>query len=171
LDQDGAPADELEKNMQQIIRSCYLVVTPVVDETHADWDYVMDANGELPSDGGWLAAYQSASWLDYLSRGWCRVEMMIGAVSPSTTFPVDDHESKGLHFRGGVRGALLAGRRPHIIFGTKEDNPKNGHGLLLPPLTHSIFEKYQPGDGMLTNEIDKTVIRTLELVAHEQWPD
>jgi len=108
-----------------------------------------------------MKAYQSAGWLDYLSRAWCRLEMMIGAA-----FPVDDHESKGLHFRGHVRGELLAGRRPHMIFGTKEAQPRNDHGLLfLPPPTPSAFEMYQPTAGMLTNENDKPVIRSLECLA------
>jgi len=55
LDQDGSPAEEVKQSLKKIISCCYLVVTPVVDETHGDWHYAIMwtrmANYQ-PSGGG-----------------------------------------------------------------------------------------------------------------------
>ena len=63
-------------------------------------------------------------------------------------------------FGGALRTSLLAGRRPHVLFGTKElvtrRTPK-----FLPPLLHSAFQTYKPEDGNLTKEADRVAVRGL----------
>jgi len=73
LDQDSpGVALKLVRTMVDIMQCCDLVLTPVVDENHTDWDFPRP----LPP-GGWLQAYQAEEWIKYLSRAWCRVEMMV----------------------------------------------------------------------------------------------
>ena len=47
--------------------------------------------------------------------------------------------------------ALEEGRRPHVLFGTKELE-ENRPPIFLPPLLHSAFLKYKPEEGQLTKE-------------------
>ena len=59
-----------------------------------------------------------------------------------------------------MKGSLEAGRRPHILYGTKE-NADRWPPLFLPPMLHSTFEEYNPDKGTLTKEEDRHRIRRL----------
>ena len=145
IDQDGAPASELD-NLGGLIQACDLVLTPVVDVDHQEWDYPELVNN-------WFVEYLAAGWKEYWSRGWCRVEAMCAAVKP-----VD--EGRAELFRGAVKVQLLAGHRPHVLFGTKELEERRPV-IFLPPLLHSMFERYAPELGALTKEADRVAVRRL----------
>ena len=148
IDQDGAPASELD-NLGGLIQACDLILTPVVDVEHKKWDYPQGVSN-------WFVQYLAAGWKEYWSRGWCRVEAMCAAVKP-----VD--EGRAELFRGAVKVQLLAGHRPHVLFGTKELEGANGGApLFLPPLPHAMFEQqYAPERGQLTDEADRDAVRRL----------
>ncbi len=136
-----------------------MVLTPVVDPGHASWEL-------QPTTAGWLDDYKAEAWREYWSRAWCRVEAMLGAA-----YPVTDAEQRAALFRGGLRTALLAGRRPHLLYGSKEV-AENKPPKFLPPLLHGTFAKYKPEDGALTKpEQDKPTIVELSRKAREQWPE
>ena len=110
IDQDTDPGDELTQ-LDRLLRKCDIILTPIVDPDHASWK----APQTLTPGVGWLVDYKAAAWTEYWTRGWCRVEAMLGAA-----YPVDDGERRAAFFRGGLKTALLAGRRPHLLYGTKE---------------------------------------------------
>ena len=94
----------------------------------------------------------------------CRVEAMLGAA-----YPTHDAATRATLFRGALRSALLAGRRPHAIFGDKEV-ARNANPRFLMPLLHATFDKYKPEEGHLTNPLDKETIEVLSRKARAKWP-
>ena len=137
--------------MHSIIASCDLVVTPVVDPDPASWQ-TPGEKGEMVSD--WFVEYAAPAWYEYLTRAWCRVEMMI-----ASNRPVLDVSRASL-FRGGLQSAIAAKRRPHVLFGHKELTMSKPP-IFLPAMLHSTFDEYAPEKGSLTNESDRTVVDQL----------
>ena len=171
LDQDNPHvANELNTTMRSIMECCDLVLTPVVDPDYKNIrfknpDYNLGAHEEeeLPEDG-WLEGYRARAWVDYLDRAWCRVEMMLGAA-----YAVNEHSERATLFRGVLQAAVLQGRRPHVIVGTREaelDMPP----CFLKPLMHHIFARYAPEDGTLTDSRDRVPICEMSRLAREHWP-
>lgn len=156
IDQDGAPASELEQ-LGELIQMCDLVLTPIHDPKHAtDWTYP----GQIFSN--WYDDYKAQGWQEYWSRAWCRVEAMLAAVKA-----VLNKEERSAMFRGTLAQALKAGRRPHVLYGTKEYDEKRAL-IFLPPLQNSNFSKYKPTKGSLTQENDRVVIKMLEEKAEKE---
>ena len=89
---------------------------------------------------------------------------MLGAA-----YPTHDAATRATLFRGALRSALLAGRRPHAIFGDKEV-AENATPRFLMPLLHATFDKYKPEEGHLTNPLDKETIEVLSRKARAKWP-
>jgi hypothetical protein len=90
--------------------------------------------------------------------------MMLGAA-----YAVKKHAERAALFRGALQAALLQGRRPHVIFGTREDC----EGLppcFLKPLMHGVFARYKPEDGKLTDGRDGVLIGEMSRQAREHWP-
>ena len=146
IDQDGAPASELD-NLGNLMAGCDLVLTPVVDPEHARWAY---------PPGDWkdpFAQYLAPGWQEYWKRGWCRVEAMLAAVKPVT-------EGRAALFRGAMSAALQAHRRPHALFGTKELEGRLAP-FFMPPLLHAHFETYAPERGKLTKASDRAAVTKL----------
>ena len=160
IDQDVSPGDTLCQQLDRLLRTCDLLLTPIVDERHASWQYPTTLEA-----GGWFMAYKAVAWQEYWRRAWCRVEAMLGAA-----YPVDNHEDRAALFRGGLHSALLAGRRPHLLYGTKEQ-AEGRAPIFLPPLLHATFEAYRPEDGQLTMPgQDRPTIDALSSRARECWP-
>jgi len=143
INQDTDPREDLS-HLHEIIAGCDIIFTPVVDPGYTRWSY--------PSQVfSWLRDYQSPPFLDYLQRGWCRVEMMTASV-----FAIEDPRRARL-FRGAMQNALSAGRRPHAIFGTKELQELRSM-VFLPPLLNSTFEEFAPEHGSFTVAEDKETV-------------
>jgi hypothetical protein len=70
---------------------------------------------------GWLVDYKAAAWRvgphAYLSRSWCRMEMFYAANIPLR----EDNETRMCKFEKGLKHAATHGRRPHLLYGTRED--------------------------------------------------
>ena len=143
LDQDNREYQNFDEVFQLIIKRCDIVLTPIVDPDWNSWG--KETPKKLPA-GGWLKAYQAAGWQQYLNRGWCRVEMMLNAA-----FGVDMPEDRAKSFNGKLKLSLIAGRRPHVIFGTRE-MAQQSTPLFLDPVKHDTFEVFAPAKGPLTDE-------------------
>ena len=152
IDQDGAPASELD-NLGNLMEACDLMLTPVVDVEHQKWAY---PEGSVSN---WFDQYLAPGWKEYWSRGWCRVEAMLAAVKPVAA-------GRAELFRGAMRVHLLGGHRPHVLFGTKELE-RNAPVIFLPPLLHSMFEQFAPDKGALTKEDDRVAVQRLTVEARK----
>jgi len=156
IDQDSAPAEELEERMAALIGVCDLVLTPIEDHAgHESWSLpIAITNG--------IEDYKAAAWQEYWRRAWCRVEAFLAAA-----VPVEHEPTRVERFRGGIRTCKQAARRPHAIFGTKElahDRPP----LFIPSLVGATFLKYAPEHGDLTSEADRSVIALLTATARAE---
>lgn len=153
VDQDKCAMEELY-HLNRIMEACDLMLTPVIDLSHASWN--IKPNEDL------FTGYRAPAWQDYWKRSWCRVEAMFAAVTPVLD------KARALRFNpGALQNAIEHGRRPHFLYGTKELEthrpPKS-----LPPLLHSHFEDYAPEKGQLTNEADRRLIVQLSSWARKR---
>ena len=150
INQDAAACDEL-KMLDKIVGVCDLILTNVYDTQ--DW--------VLPSIiTNMFDEYKSPAWngndYAYLNRGWCRVEMLYAANIPLEK----DSAARIDKFKAGLFSSVQAGRRPHLLYGTKE-HKDNRPPLQLPPLQNSWFDNYNPVKGKLTKESDREKIQLL----------
>lgn len=154
IDQDGDPAGEL-KQLDLIIQLCDVMFTPIFDKDPKAWDFPKTIHNYYDD-------YKSPSWNDshlsasYLHRGWCRVEMFYAVNIPLLT----DSEERRSKFTKGLLFHRSGGRRPHILYGSKEQSTK-GAPKLLPPLSNSFFEKYHPEKGLVSKPSDTAIIQRL----------
>jgi hypothetical protein len=63
-------------------------------------------------------------------------------------------------FKNALAFAASQQRRPHFLYGSKELH-ESRQPICLPPLQHSYLEKYNPIDGDLSFEDDRTKIHML----------
>jgi hypothetical protein len=105
--------------------------------------------------------YKSPAWngndYAYLNRGWCRVEMLYAANIPLEK----DSAARMTKFKAGLLSSMQAGRRPHLLYGTKEHKRVGHNPTQLPPLQNSWFDNYNPVKGKLTKESDREKIQQL----------
>ena len=148
IEQHGPPASEIE-NLGNLMASCDMVVTPIVDVDHASW--------EAPATWtDYFVQYKAEGWQEYLGRGWCRLEAMLATVKPVA-------KGRAELFRGAMKASLVKELRPHVVFGTKELEESKAP-IFLPPrqqLLHSAFDKNRADEGKLTIESDREVVRML----------
>lgn len=157
INQSRNPALEL-KQLDKIVAMSDCMFTPIVDSTV--WDY-------RSTPAGPYADYHATAWnaekFGYLNRGWCRTEMLYASNIPLSEIA----QRKCEKFSNGLRVAYQNNRRPHYLFGTREDrliiNPTQ-----LPPLQNSFFTEYHPSKGTVTVESDVQKIDQLvnELLPH-----
>ena len=149
--QDAAACDEL-KMLDKIVGVCDIILTNVHDTQ--DW--------ELPTSiSNWFEQYKSPAWngndYAYLNRGWCRVEMLYAA-----NIPLENVNALRLgHFKAGLLSSAQAGRRPHLLYGTREYKLLGYNPIQLPQMQNSWFDNYNPVKGKLTRESDRANIQRL----------
>jgi len=147
VDQDSAnPAEQLNGSLGRIIGSCDMMVTPVYDPDWKQW--CSDVPFQAIKDA--FKHYQAPSFIEYLQRGWCRLEMFFNANMPMTA-------PRHRYFGGQLEQAMLQNRRPHLLYGTRElelgEMP-----IILRALRDDEFARYHPGQGKLTSNKDVVVI-------------
>jgi hypothetical protein len=152
IDQDGNPAGEL-KMLDKIIQVCDCLFTPIYDKDHENWILPTSFNN-LYDD------YLSSAWngtpFSYMNRGWCRIEMFYAVNVPL----IEDSEERKSKFKAGIAYHRGQGRRPHILYGSKEV-ARISSPTILPPMQNSYFEKYSPLKGTVSVESDKVNIEIL----------
>lgn len=153
INQDLDPAGELQF-LDLLVRVCDFMVTPVVDYKHNEWKVEKSFHN-------WFEAYKAVAFrgsrYSYLSRAWCRVEMLF-----ASTIPFADHEGdvRTQKFKGALKESASKGIRSHFVYGTKE-NAEGSSGRVLPPLAHSYLSEYSPLSGYLSVASDKDKIEAL----------
>ena len=155
IDQDLAACDEL-KILDKIIGTCDLILTNIYDDDSNCRDFLLHTT-DTNENSNIYEDYKSPAWNIYLSRGWTRVEMLYAANIPLENDKADRASEK---FKAGLLSSINEGRRPHLLYGTKEyiyQNPP----IHLPPMVDSWFDKYHPMKGKLTKETDRIKIRYL----------
>jgi hypothetical protein len=154
LNQDEfAPIELMTIGIPRIIAACDCVFTPLFENDSDCWCYPEIWTNKYEE-------YMSSSWrgdeFSYMNRSWCRVEMFINTevpLSEASIFKRSKFSSSLLHHH-------VEGKRPHIVYGTKEQDEELPP-LVLPPLASSYFESYHPMRGQLSNTADQEVIQKL----------
>jgi hypothetical protein len=149
VNQDGNPAAELNGSLAKVIGSCDMMVTPIHDKDWQKW------SKNLTEIGDALTQYKAKQFEDYLSRGWCRLEMFFNA-----NIPIDKRLERHEVFDGKLRRVMKEeGRRPHLLFGTRELCLQEEEPVIL-RLRDDDFGKYNPGgeDARTVDPLDKDVI-------------
>ena len=99
------------KMLDKIVGVCDLILTNVYDTQDLDLPHFYT---------NLFDEYKSLAWngndYAYLNRGWCRVEMLYAANIPLEK----DNAARMTMFKAGLLGSMEAGRRPHLLFGTRE---------------------------------------------------
>eukprot|EP00602_Paraphysomonas_sp_CaronLab_P002492 CAMPEP_0185038210 /NCGR_PEP_ID=MMETSP1103-20130426/33600_1 /TAXON_ID=36769 /ORGANISM="Paraphysomonas bandaiensis, Strain Caron Lab Isolate" /LENGTH=361 /DNA_ID=CAMNT_0027576541 /DNA_START=537 /DNA_END=1619 /DNA_ORIENTATION=+ len=131
--------------------------TPLVD-SDGSWIYE-------PSSFGPIVDYKAACFRDgsvgYLNRAWCRLEMFYASCVPLKNTLMRDDVARNM------KVAILDGRRPHFLYGSKESVDDLDLIEMLPlELTH--FSRFDPQRGYLTRSTDEPLIA--ELVQDELLP-
>ena len=150
IDQDAAACDEL-KMLDKIVGVCDIILTNV----HDTQDWTLPTSGLI---GNWFEQYKSPAWngsdYAYLNRGWCRVEMLYAANIPLE----NTSDARLVCFKAGLLSSAQVGRRPHLLYGTKEQKDVR-NPIQLPPMQNFWFDDYNPVKGKLTKESDRANIQ------------
>eukprot|EP01038_Epipyxis_sp_PR26KG_P004738 gene4738-6646_t len=153
LNQTSSPADAIIKYLRKIVSVCDLIFTPIYDETWNQWS--------LPSNiQSLFKEYKAPGWnqgnYSYLNRAWCRLEMFYAA-----NLPVENSELRLLRFDHALQFHAREGRRPHLLYGSRESNCSDLPRVLA-PMQHSNFIEYRPEEGEATKkDTDIDIIKRL----------
>lgn len=123
------------------IKQSDAIFTPVFD-TDTSWFQP----GSLTDSVNIFNAYASASWKEYWMRGWCRLEAFCAAVIPC------DPDSNPVFAAEALRG-----KRPHLLYGTREFESRGGLRI-LPALLGRYLDQYDPASGDVTKEADRATL-------------
>ncbi|CAM9334790.1 unnamed protein product [Scytosiphon promiscuus] len=143
------------RGMREYMRRCDAILT-VYPGDAAD-------NGEefLPNrfvkSCAWAGSYKSLA--HYCTRGWCRLEMLLGQTEP---LPQDGFMFNFLVPKkkkaSGAKASV--GDRPHFLYGAHQ-RPHNGRIDVVPRQSSRWFEEHHPEQGNFTHESDRDAIRAV----------
>ncbi|CAM9865926.1 unnamed protein product, partial [Ectocarpus sp. 8 AP-2014] len=106
----------------------------------------------------WAGSYKSLA--HYCTRGWCRLEMLLGQTEPLPqdgfmfNFLVPKKKKKA----SGAKASV--GDRPHFLYGAHQ-RPHNGRIDVVPRQSSRWFEEHHPEQGNFTHESDRDAIRAV----------
>ena len=126
--QDSLTSTEYEI-LDKVIEASDIILTPIIDEDFDSW------NLEDTCQAGYLYDYKAKSWNgvekhSYLNRSWTYLELLLSAsipLYPDTDIIFSLRKSKASN---ALKQAMILGRRPHFIYGTKEERSNNNPYLL-----------------------------------------
>ncbi|CAN0296367.1 unnamed protein product [Ectocarpus sp. 4 AP-2014] len=156
VDQDSTRRSKATmRGMREYMRRCDAILT-VYPGDAAD-------NGEefLPNrfvkSCAWAGSYKSLA--HYCTRGWCRLEMLLGQTEP---LPQDGFMFNFLVPKkkkaSGAKASV--GDRPHFLYGAHQ-RPHNGRIDVVPRQSSRWFEEHHPEQGNFTHESDRDAIRAV----------
>ena len=156
IDQDRSSSMDEWKLLNQVMRLCDIIFTPMVDDLWESRTYAM-------RPAGWMMTYPAAWWCDkvlgYLHRGWCRLEMYLAANEPLVAS--DAHRLD--RFLHTLRSSIVEKQvRPHVLYGTHEW--KTGRPpILLPPFPEHLYQVLDPlaPTAFITKEGDRRIIQDI----------
>lgn len=152
MNQDADPAGEL-KQLHDIVGSSDCLFTPIV-QSDFNWRF-------NPCYENIYLEYMAEAWNTgphaYLNRGWTRVEMLYASTIPLSHVRNGERIEK---FAEGMKFQYGLGRRPHLLYGTRELK-KSLPVIIIPPLSNSYFDEFHPEKGHVSYEQDLIKIRSL----------
>ena len=120
LNQDKNPVEELSQ-LEKIMAYCDFVFVPVVDDHHDKWKLPKSVRDITQH---YLApSFSSDIPTSVFSRAWCRLEFMYAHFVGYEKLHYDQH--RVALFTNSLNFAKKMGKRPIIVYGTKEDNVPN----------------------------------------------
>lgn len=147
INQDIETSKQLIR-LDKIVQFCDLMLTPLVDNSWNEWDIVS-------TEAGWIKDYKAKSWNDgersYINRSWCRLERLYCLHMP----PKEDINDRIYKCQSALAHAMLANRRPHFLYGTKENEEHR------PPICLTGFDVDNPMKGFCTIKNDTKIIEDL----------
>lgn len=146
IDQEGDAGGEL-KQLDAIIGICDCIATVVIGIPEVS---------PIQQEGPNHLSFNMSSWNTgthaYLNRAWCRTEMIYGALVPVIT-----DTSRLSKMSGALKSFHQEGKRPHLLYTTKEyDSRASAH--VLSPVDVHLFD---PTRGHLSKETDRQYISQL----------
>ena len=185
IDQDSHACAEL-RVLDKIVGYCDVILTPIVDGKIPKLMVVINNSKASPNASPKARSPQRTAeellmssniqnengapmngWRSYLSRAWCRMEMFLASQVPlaeaaSQTLVLDENQNavanqRRLKVSKHLGVAMLAGRRPHFYYSTRE---YIGHKdpIVLAPLLNSYLDEFTPAKGELTQEKDRSSV-------------
>lgn len=147
LDQSRDPATQLSKyDLDVLFEWTDCLFTPLVES--------YNKHATLDTGDGFHTEYQDV----YLSRAWCRMEVLFAACIP-LTHPTQLDKFETVRF---IRNASLSGKRIHFMYGTRESLSGQMPVCLPPVLTPRLFVlQHPPAQGALSVASDRGVLETL----------
>jgi len=110
--------------LDKVIEACDIILTPIIDEDFDSW------NLDDTCQAGYLHDYKAKAWNLYLNNSWTYLELLLAAsipLYPDTDIIFSLRKSKASN---ALKQAMVVGRRPHFIYGTKEERNKKDPYLL-----------------------------------------
>jgi hypothetical protein len=161
------PAQQLNGSLGQIIGSCDMMVSPMYDPDWRDWssgkvteacdDVLVGAfrskktSFKVNQIKDVFTDYRSKPFREYLTRGWCRLEMFFNANIPFNA-------GRAKLFGGELRKVMVEEkRRPHLLFGTREKE-LGEMPIILCAVLDEEFGAFHPGEGCVTCKDDKIIL-------------
>jgi hypothetical protein len=127
-----------------------MMLLPIVDSCPQSWS-VDTHSGTVKEIKDAFSDYRAPAFIEYLERGWCRLEMFFNAHMPIIS------RRKKL-FCGPLRRVMEEeGRRPHLLFGTREKE-RGEAPMILRALRDDEFSRFHPAHGDLHKVTDKEII-------------
>jgi hypothetical protein len=149
LNQNRNPT-EMFHLLTDIIYLSDCLFTPIVDND-GSWIYEQTSFGPMVDYKA--DAFQTGTDA-YVNRAWCRLEMFLAANLQLKNTSARDN------VYGRLKIAVLDGRRPHFVYGSKE-SVEDRQAIELQPLDNVFFDKYSPLRGYLTKPEDEPCIAAL----------
>mmetsp|Transcript_17494 Transcript_17494/g.29324 ORF Transcript_17494/g.29324 Transcript_17494/m.29324 type:complete len:403 (+) Transcript_17494:55-1263(+) len=158
LNQTINPVQDIEE-LDTIISACDCIFTPLIatlDEVEPVHE--VDIMPETSSTMATVEGYRMTAWSQFLRRSWCRLEMFYGSTIPishSTMYKfLNKNFNMELHF------AISQGRRPHFLYNSNHSVLSTNPSCLT-SIPNTLFEKYHPRGGDVTNALDRVKIEQL----------
>ena len=148
LNQDEDPAAELNGRLDEVMKFCDCIFTPIVGVSQSKNKNIRNYYEE----------YRVRSWNGengYLSCAWCRIEMFF-----ASQVPLVQKKKRANTFRFGMQLFISTGRRPHLLYSSSQMIKKLSP-VILPPISPVLYNKYDPQMGSLLNERDRPRIEQL----------
>lgn len=157
IDQDGNPAAEVQDNLHLIMRASDCIFTPIPDPEWERW------GSDLRIVKNWFEDYKAPVWVDgkyaYLNRAWCRLEMLLAA-----NLDLREDEQRSEKFAGGLKIAAKRNYRPHLLYGTRENQRAGAQPIIVGPLQDSFADTHSPRTGEVGYEEDRPKLEKLMAV-------
>lgn len=148
LNQDEDPAAELNGRLDEVMKFCDCIFTPIVGVNQ-------NKNKNIRN---YYEEYRVKAWNGengYLSCAWCRIEMFF-----ASQVPLVQKKKRANTFRFGMQLFISTGRRPHLLYSSSQMMKKLSP-VILPPISPVLYNKYDPQMGQLMNERDRPRIEQL----------